>query len=191
MLCIDGSRRPIDEFQVCNWGVVPSRAIVTSSATNQSTRKLYQRFLEKAAHRFFKDNTTSTTEPNNQWNVQENNYDNRTDFENRFNYDSSNPSGFDNNFNNYNNRNNNYDNRDGFDRNYNGGGSGFNDWDNSRNDDRNNSYFNREGLSTDYPSIQPIENFNLFESAPKYSTQHNLMFSVRAYYYLVIHIALK
>lgn len=193
LLCLDGSRKPIDEYRLCNWGEIPSRAIVTSSATKQVTRKLYQRFLEKAARRFSKDGANSTTEPSNtRWDGQQNNYDNRSGFD-RFNYDSNNPSGFNPNYNNYDNRNefdnrnnndntnynNNYDNRDGFDRSFSGS------WDNLRSE-RNKSYLNREGLSpTEFPSIETIETFNLFESSPKYSVQHNLLVSVSRYSFLI------
>ncbi|XP_033207220.1 melanotransferrin [Belonocnema kinseyi] len=185
LLCPDGSRKPIDEYRLCNWGEIPSRAIVTSSATKQGTRKLYQRFLEMAARRFTKDGANSTTESSNtRWDGRQNSYDNRSGFD-RFNYDSTNPSGFNPNYNNYENRNefdnhnnndntnynNNYDSRDGFDRSYSGS------WDNLRND-RNKSSLNPEGLSTtEVPSIETIETFNLFESSPKYGVHHNLLVS--------------
>ncbi|KAG7190091.1 hypothetical protein KM043_006226 [Ampulex compressa] len=50
LLCRDGTRKSIDEYRLCNWGTVPSRAVVTSSATKPQIRRLYQRFLEKAVH---------------------------------------------------------------------------------------------------------------------------------------------
>ena len=184
LLCPDGSRKSVDEYRLCNWGEVPSRAIVTSSATKQITRKLYQNFLEKAARRFSKEGIYPTTESSNsRWDNRQNNFDNRTGFD-RFNYDSTNPLGFNPNYNNYenefdnrnnNNYNNNYDNRDGFDRSFSGS------WDNLRNE-KNRSYLNREGITTtQYPSIQTIENFTLFESSPKYGIHHNLLVSVSRY----------
>ncbi|KAF2898323.1 hypothetical protein ILUMI_07848 [Ignelater luminosus] len=49
LLCRDGSRRPIHDYQNCNWGDVPLDAVVTTSATPPETRKKYQKFLQKAA----------------------------------------------------------------------------------------------------------------------------------------------
>lgn len=46
LLCEDGSRRPINEFKNCNWGLVPTDAIVTTSAKLSLTRSLYQRWLQ-------------------------------------------------------------------------------------------------------------------------------------------------
>jgi hypothetical protein len=46
LLCQDGSRRPVDDYQSCNWDVVPTHAIVTTSAKSAELRKNYQRFLK-------------------------------------------------------------------------------------------------------------------------------------------------
>nr|CAD7458026.1 unnamed protein product [Timema tahoe] len=80
LLCRDGSRRSVDEYQQCNWGSVPTHAIVTTSAKTAETRKQYQRFLQKAAQLYgapsqngrpnqqpmdpyyYNNNETSTTE---------------------------------------------------------------------------------------------------------------------------------
>lgn len=48
LLCLDGKRKPIEEYNYCNWGSVPSHAVVTSSAKNIETRRIYQKFLETA-----------------------------------------------------------------------------------------------------------------------------------------------
>lgn len=48
-MCKDGSRRQITDYQACNWGIVPSSAVVTSSAKPYEDRRKYQKFLEKAA----------------------------------------------------------------------------------------------------------------------------------------------
>ncbi|CAK9812062.1 MELTF [Anthophora plagiata] len=149
LLCRDGTRKSIDEYTHCNWGNVPSRAIVTSSATKVETRRLYQRFLEKAVQVLNKHSSQNSTEF----------YDNR--FENRpgFNYRSN-----ENNFNKseYLNPNEysaeNYEGRTGYEKSYNV--NGLNPWD--------------ENHPT---NIQPIETFNLFESAPRYGMHHNLIFS--------------
>jgi len=43
---VDGSRRPISEFKNCNWGPVPTDAIMTTSAKSSSARISYQRWLQ-------------------------------------------------------------------------------------------------------------------------------------------------
>ncbi|KAI4460441.1 transferrin [Holotrichia oblita] len=68
LLCKDGSRKSIEQFQTCNWGEVPTNAIVVSSATLLEDRVLYQKFLEKVA-----DLYTNTSRP------QQNNYNSAYD----------------------------------------------------------------------------------------------------------------
>ncbi|XP_043461748.1 melanotransferrin isoform X2 [Leptopilina heterotoma] len=153
LLCLDGSRRPVDEYRICNWGEIPSRAIVTSSATNHFTRKLYQRFLEKAARRYSTERHNSTYDYNSRPDYSSNNnsgYDRRKYYGNNNN---NNPSGYSN----YDNPNEfgNMDYREGFD--------GY-----QNNDDRR--------YSTEAPFIKNPDNFNLFESPSNYS-KHNLLFS--------------
>lgn len=48
LLCKDGSRRPVTEYLQCNWGLVPSHALVTSSARSAEERRRYQSFIAKA-----------------------------------------------------------------------------------------------------------------------------------------------
>lgn len=48
LLCRDGLRRPLSEYRQCNWGLVPSHALVTSSARTSQERKHYQQFLTRA-----------------------------------------------------------------------------------------------------------------------------------------------
>lgn len=72
LFCLDGSRKPIDDYRNCNWGVIPSVAVVTSSATNSEKRRLFQRFLENSAKLFGKpsdqnDNYTNSSQ-NNRYN---------------------------------------------------------------------------------------------------------------------------
>lgn len=50
LLCTDGQRRPLSEYRQCNWGLVPSHALVTSSARTAEERKRYQQFLIKAVN---------------------------------------------------------------------------------------------------------------------------------------------
>ncbi|XP_075238326.1 transferrin 2 [Lycorma delicatula] len=52
LLCTDGSRRPVDMYKECNWGQVPTHAIVTTSATVPKQRNLYQQFLKKSVKLF-------------------------------------------------------------------------------------------------------------------------------------------
>lgn len=57
MLCKDGSRRSINDYRSCHWGVVPANAIVTSSAKVYEDRRKYQKFLEKVAEIYAFNNT--------------------------------------------------------------------------------------------------------------------------------------
>ncbi|XP_069187443.1 transferrin 2 isoform X2 [Procambarus clarkii] len=54
LLCKDGTRRPITEYEQCNWGSVPSSAIVTTSAKSIEQRGLLQDFLKLLATRYGK-----------------------------------------------------------------------------------------------------------------------------------------
>jgi melanoma-associated antigen p97 len=44
LLCKNGQRMPVSDYLQCNWGMVPSNAIVTSSARTFEQRKKYQKF---------------------------------------------------------------------------------------------------------------------------------------------------
>lgn len=48
LLCKDGLRRPLSEYRQCSWGLVPSNALVTSSARTSAERKHYQQFFMRA-----------------------------------------------------------------------------------------------------------------------------------------------
>lgn len=48
LLCKNGQRMPVSEHLNCNWGMVPSNAIVTSSARTIEQRRQYQKFLKAA-----------------------------------------------------------------------------------------------------------------------------------------------
>lgn len=168
LLCKDGTRRSVDEYSTCNWGTVPSRAIVTSSAINFKIRRMYQRFLEKAA-RLFRKNRNDTTD-SNRFDDNQKSYENRPSYNNRFGEDDFNRNGV-NNLNEYS-----TDNwgRNGYDRSFNGG-NGFNSWEKPAINDTID-YYNRD--HTEPTNVQPIEVFDLYESAPRYGMQHNLIFSV-------------
>ena len=149
LLCRDGTRKPTDEYRHCNWGTIPSRAVVTSSATKLETRRLYQRFLDKAVRVLNKHSARNSTE------LYDNRFENRPGFNNRFGDNNFSRSGYTN-PNEYNTDNS--ENRNGYERNYNG--NELNPWD-----------------KPESTNIQPIETFNLFESAPRYGIHHNLIFS--------------
>ena len=175
LLCQNGTRGRVDEYESCNWGRVPSRAIVASSATTPAMRALYQRFLKKAVRLFGRNNFINGTiesYPNRQVNENRSpNWENRNlddgyggqDGYNNPN-DQNNPNGYnsENGYNNPNSYNGENRNRNGFDNN----ADGYNIFD----DDNS-----RENNPTD---IRPIEVFNMFESAPRYGINHNLLFSV-------------
>lgn len=61
MLCRDGQRKPLTEYRSCNWGLVPSHAIVTSSARSAEERKHYQSFLAKAVQLYSSKPTANIT----------------------------------------------------------------------------------------------------------------------------------
>lgn len=173
----------MDDYRICNWGTVPSRAIVTSSATNFEIRRKYQKFLEQAVRILHKDKNDTTGY--NRFDNNEGNFDNTGDFENRPGYNNRfgesdlNKGGF-------RNRNeystDNWD-RNGYDRSFGGdGGRGgaegrLNSWEKSTVNDTF-SYYNRGRNHIESANVQPIEVFDLYESAPRYGMQHNLIFSV-------------
>lgn len=143
LLCKDGSRRSVNEYRTCNWGRVPSPAVVTSTATQLSVRLLYQKFLQKVVQEFRK-NRTDTNYPNDKFNHDQGNYENS----------SYNP------------------NENG----YNMGRNGEPVYPYEYNTDSLERSYDREYM----PRVRPIEVFDLFESAPRYGIQHNLLFSVRS-----------
>lgn len=150
LLCRDGTRKSIDDYKLCNWGTVPSRAIVTSSATKLEIRRSYQRFLERAVRVLNKHNARNSTDYYN------NRFENRPGFNKRYDENNFTRNGYLN-PNEYNAED--FENRNGYERNFNGNELNPLDKDESTN-------------------IQPIEIFDLFESAPRYGIHHNLMFSV-------------
>nr|XP_003703507.1 PREDICTED: melanotransferrin isoform X1 [Megachile rotundata] len=149
LLCRDGTRKPIDNYKLCNWGTVPSRAVVTSSATQLEHRRAYQRFLERAVRVLSKHSTRNSTD------FYDNRFENRAGLNNRFDENNFTRNGFAN-PNEYNTEDS--ENRNGFERNLNG--NELNPWD-----------------KTEATNVQPIETFDLFESAPRYGMHHNLLFS--------------
>lgn len=150
LLCRDGSRKSVDEYATCNWGEIPSNAIVVSSATNQDKRKFLQGFLEESVRIFGKHENNSRQSNNNEF---YNNNNNNNRYDNR------------------------YDNRQdrGYEDEQDGEYNPYNRRENYNNFSSSSGFYDR---STQEPQIQSIEKFFLFESAPRYGRQHNLMFSV-------------
>ncbi|XP_053597721.1 melanotransferrin [Microplitis demolitor] len=151
LLCPDGSRSDIDNYRNCHWDQVPTRAIVVSSALKLETRRLYQKFFEKAAKLFSKGFVANATRAGD-------NLSNRNDrFDNRFN------------INNYNN--------EGYGVFGNETNRGFRD-ENREQVNSNSNYDANSNSNWDDPlAVRPLEVFDLFESAPKFGNTHNLLFS--------------
>ncbi|XP_065201905.1 transferrin 2-like [Planococcus citri] len=61
LLCRDGSRRPVTEYEKCNWGRVPSDAVVVSSVKSNNVTKIYQDFLLNAVKLYSSANVTNTS----------------------------------------------------------------------------------------------------------------------------------
>lgn len=76
MLCRDGTRRPIDDYRACNWGSVPSDAIVTSSASTFENRQKLQKFLEKASELYSQNVQLNSTYDNSN-----RNFNNRNEYD--------------------------------------------------------------------------------------------------------------
>lgn len=155
LLCKDGQRRPLSEYRQCNWGLVPSHAIVTSSARSSEERKNYQLFLERAVQLYSSKPVTNYTsndkryEGFNRFDIKSDDkyYDQRSLQNQNFNSDP------------YNNPINQYDSGRGFSSNLD---SGFTT-------DRN------QIKQQDENGTQLYEHFDLFESE-RYGGRLNLMF---------------
>ena len=48
------TRRPVEDYEECSWGVAPGNAIVVSSAMNVKERQAIQIYMEKAVERYGK-----------------------------------------------------------------------------------------------------------------------------------------
>lgn len=72
LLCKNGQRMPVTEYLQCNWGLVPSNAIVTSSARTPEERRKYQKFLQAAMKQYShkkSSNSTFTANVNDRFNT--------------------------------------------------------------------------------------------------------------------------
>ncbi|KAH0552126.1 melanotransferrin [Cotesia glomerata] len=162
LLCPDGSRSDVDNYRNCHWDQVPTRAVVVSSATRPETRRLYQKFFEKAAKLFSKGipaNSTSFGDRDRDRSYGNERFDNRYN-DNNYNYNNNNNDGYGNyGYNNETNRGFLDENRDG-------------NFVNS-----NDRYETNSNNWNDPLAVRPLEVFDLFESAPKFGNVHNLLFS--------------
>lgn len=61
LLCKNGQRVPVSDYLQCNWGLVPSNAIVTSSARTPEQRKQYQKFLQAAVRMYSHKMSTNSS----------------------------------------------------------------------------------------------------------------------------------
>jgi len=148
LLCKNGQRMPVTDYLQCNWGIVPSNAIVTSSARIIEDRKRYQRFLTKAVS-LYSHKTSSNSSYNNNNNNNNDRYSSRERLNN-------------------NNNNNRFDDR--FNRNNND--RGFSDRGRGFSNALETSTSGPEGNDTQF-----YESFEIFDSK-RYGRRLNLMFQV-------------
>ena len=52
LLCLDGTRRPVSDYEQCSWGIAPGHFVIVSSAMVSTERKAVQRFLSKIVQRY-------------------------------------------------------------------------------------------------------------------------------------------
>lgn len=61
LICKNGQRMPVTDYLQCNWGMVPSNALVVSSAKPIEERKQIQRFLQSAVRHYAHKIATNST----------------------------------------------------------------------------------------------------------------------------------
>lgn len=151
LLCKDGKRMAVDDYLQCNWGTVPTNAIVTSSARSLEQRKQYQRFLTKAVSLYSISSNIRNTSLNN---------------------DQDRNRGFYSGQDRFNNNNNRFTTTSRYDR--------FSTTTTTNRYDRTSGRNFEFGSSTErtFNDSQPFENFDMFESE-RYEGRLNLMFQVR------------
>lgn len=92
LLCKNGNRMPVTEYENCNWGEVPSNALVTSSARTIAERKKYQQFLQSAVKLYSKKRSSDSSSNNNNFD-NNNRFNSFDDQRNRFDNSNRNPFG--------------------------------------------------------------------------------------------------
>jgi len=56
LLCLDGSRRSVTEYEECSWGTAPGHFVIVSSAMEVKERQAVQKFLSKIVTKYNHDN---------------------------------------------------------------------------------------------------------------------------------------
>lgn len=164
LLCRDGMRRPLSEYRQCNWGLVPSHALVTSSARTSQERKKYQQFLTRSVQLYSSkpvQNFTSNDRRYEGYNRFDTNSDNDKYYDQKYLQEQNNQPG-QNSWNPYSNP---YETNQG-----NQGGFG-----NDRFRSNLDSSFTTERSRFDENTTQTYEKFEIFESE-RYGGRLNLMF---------------
>ncbi|KAG6461060.1 hypothetical protein O3G_MSEX012404 [Manduca sexta] len=59
LICRDGSRRPVTQWENCHWGKVPADAIVTSSAASIEQRRKFQNLIQKLVQLYGEPNPSN------------------------------------------------------------------------------------------------------------------------------------
>ncbi|XP_022918604.1 transferrin 2 isoform X2 [Onthophagus taurus] len=183
LLCKDGTRAPIGQATRCNWGRIPTNAIVVSSAATMKERLLYQQFLNKVAELYADDHQGNVNRPPNDLEYDQFGNRVRNKRQNYNSYNNENPYSNDN-------KQNNYDKKDPFDNNNNNRerdrtyedryflnpsrfGENIDPYGDLRPDYRGSEKFDQP---TNFQYTDKYETFYLFQSSPKYGRQSNLMF---------------
>jgi len=56
LLCLDGTRRPVSEYEQCSWGTAPGHFVIVSSAMEDTERFAVQKFLARIVEKYAHDN---------------------------------------------------------------------------------------------------------------------------------------
>jgi len=87
LLCLDGSRRPVDSYETCNWGTLPTHAIVVSSVLNSEKRRMVQKFFQRAVDLYGAHSDQLNSSRNDNFDInQYNSNTNRNYYQNRNSY---------------------------------------------------------------------------------------------------------
>ncbi|XP_011195996.1 melanotransferrin [Zeugodacus cucurbitae] len=177
LLCRDGRRVAVSEYRQCHWGVIPSDAVVTSSARNSFERKKFQQFLRRVIELYSDALREEAKEQSIRLNGEAGN---------NFNYNTNNNDQYGNTYggnnNNQYNSNNPYDTSNAYNRNpydkFDNGNSGF------RNDRLDSSFTTDRNYPEGTNETILYEKFRIFES--RRHGKANLMFQDSARSLLVI-----
>lgn len=164
---------PVSEYRQCNWGVIPSDAVVTSSARNSFERKKFQQFLRRVIELYSDALREEANEQNMRLNGESGNnvnynINNKDQYSNTYGVNNNNPY----------NSNNPYDTSNAYNRNpydkFDGGNNGF------RNDRLDSSFTTDRNYPEGTNETILYEKFRVFES--RRHGKANLMFQVSIEY---------